>query len=422
MQLRFFILGLTILGCCTAFGQLAEFAITSGGTSKQSLASTAKSRLQFVPYKKFKLFRLGVKADTDLNGFQISDDSSTSLKTGSTAALLYLDSLKGSVSLKNSAGTQKEITFEYKPSAGDFGVQNSKCNEYNLNLRAAKKPPAGVILAFHCEKVDNRIILSVSTLGTADINSSSLSEIDGKGETWRAFDLGIVKAEAATVLEVGLSKDGNDFDIKVLSKKIEDKKNAEVKEDEKDKQSLRAGLAYTMNQIAIANTYSDSSPGIFVGFTSKPLFWGTKFEADFKQAFPSDAAVAISTSDLKLVLKRDFGLTESFYAGPRGLFVNSKYSQTASNLDFNLVSYGAGLGISYYFSNRESLDLIYQMMSLGSDVVSAASSIQVKVNIILFGSYNFILGVEAQNLTGKSSVGNSVKVDQNAILIGMGFN
>ncbi|MCC2679345.1 MAG: hypothetical protein K0R29_1921 [Pseudobdellovibrio sp.] len=422
MQLRFFTVVIILLGLIPARAQLAAFDISSGTGAKQSVMSSAKSKLQFVPYKKFKLYRLGVKVEAELNGYQVSDDSSTTLKTGSVAALFYLDSLKGSVALKNQAGAQRDISYEYKPTGSEYGVQNSKCKEYNLNLSAGKKPPAGVILAFHCEKVDNRIILSISTLGTAEINSSSLSEIDGKGETWRAFDLGILKAEAATVLELGLSKDGSEFDIKVLSKKIEDKKNAEAPENEKDKQSLRAGMIYSMNQVAIANSYSDSSPGIFVGFTSKPLFWGTKFEADFKQAFPSDAPIAISVSDLKLGLKRDFGITDSFFISPRGSFVNAKYSQQVSNLDVNLVSYGGGLGFSYYFSNRESLDLIYQMISIGSDVVSSASNIQLKINFYIFNSYNFIVGFETQNLVGKSSVGNAVKVDQNVILLGLGFN
>lgn len=423
-QLRFFIM-VFLLFFANSFAQ-AELSVLNlkNEAQTQSLLSTSSSKLGFVTYKNFKLYRLGVKASANLEGFKVADDSTTTVRANATTMLMHVDNFNGSATLRNAANATRTIEFSYRPAATDFGVQNSKCADYNLTIKATKKPPAGTLLAFACDKVDNKIILTLSTMGTADINSSSVNELDGKGETWRAFDLGTIKAEATTVLELGLSKAGQDFGLKVVSKKIEDKKGVTPPpEDDRKKQQIRAGLAYSMTNISITNSYSDASPGIFVGFTSKPLFWDTKFDADFKQGFAAEDPKAISTSDLKIGLRKDIELgSKNFLFVPQALFVNSKYSQQLSGLDINLVSYGAGLGLSYFFSNRESFDLSYKMISFGSNVVSLASTIQIKVNFILFSSYNFILGFEMQNLAGQSTSGNSIKVDQNVLLLGLGFD
>jgi hypothetical protein len=423
-QLKFFTM-VFLLFFANSFAK-AELSLLNlkSENQTQNLLSTANSKLGFVQYKNFKLYRLGVKAGGNLDGFKVADESTATVRANTTTVLMYVDNLSGSIALRNAANNNRTLEYTYQPKAQDFGVQNSKCSEYNLTIKATKKPPAGTLLAFSCEKVGDKIILTLSTLGTADINSSSVNELDGKGETWRAFDLGTVKAEAATVLELGLSKAGQDFGLKIVSKKIEDKKGATPPpEDPRQKQQIRAGLAYSMATISITNSYSDASPGIFVGFTSKPLFWGTKFDADFKQGFAAEDPKAISTSDLKIGLKKDIELgSKNFLFVPQALFVNSKYSQQLSGLDINLVSYGAGLGLSYFFSNRDSFDLSYKMISFGSNVVSSASTIQIKVNFVLFTSYNLILGLEMQNLAGQSTSGNTIKVDQNVLLFGLGFD
>ena len=388
-----------------------------------NVLNTGKTKFQFIGYKKFKLYRLGIKASANLDNYMPQEETTATLKTNSTTLLMFVDNLTGQFIFKNAAGDEKVLDYNYNPTPQDFGIQNSRCAEFNLNLSTNKKLPLGTILAFSCEKVDNRIILTVSTMGTVEVNSSSLSELDGKGETWRAFDLGTLKAEATTVLELVFSKGKEEFGVKVLSKKIENKPSETEADLDKKRQIITAGFLYSMINLSIVSNYSDASTGLFVGFSSKPLFYNLKFDVEFKQGFAADNPKAISMSDLKMGIKREFEIgSKKFLIAPRLTFINSKYSQVLSGLDINLISFGAGLGFNYLFSNREKLEFNFQTILSGSEAVSATNTMQIKFNYILFGSYNLNLGAEVQNLTGKSARGNVIKVDHTSILLGLGFD
>ena len=415
----------------SSYAQFSELNITSKG-QKTSHLSTLRGKTQLVTQKQIKLLKLmGKYSDGTSAGYTVSQDSNARVKVADGAVTFGVDELNGEFTLKNLAGESKIISYKYQLPASEQGLSFKSCNDLNIDVKFSAVFPSGPVLSIFCAREGAKNYLGVSTLGTMEITTTSIPELDGKGETWRIFDLGATKAEASTMLDMTVVFAGKEYHAVVSSRKIENKivviqqpaPPPLKKENPREKQIVRVGAAYVMNKLAIANTYSDSSPGLYFSFTSKPLAWGLKVGADFKQFFAAKSDQAISSSDFKAYLSRDFELgSRNFLISPRAFFVNSKMSQSLTNFDLNLVSFGAGLSFNYYFSERDCLEFGYKNFGFGSDVVSSATSMYFLVNFFSFKKYNFNVGIEIQNVGGKSTAGNAIKADQNFITLGMGFD
>lgn len=415
----------------TSFAQYSELTITTKG-QRTSFLSTLRGKTQLIAHKQIKLLKLmGKYNDPAATGYSVSQDSSARVKVADGAVTFGVDDLKGEFILKNSAGDSKVISYTYNLPESEQGLSFKSCNDLNMDVKFSAPFPKGPVLSLFCAREGEKNYLGVSTLGTLEITTTSLPELDGKGETWRIFDLGATKADASTMLDMTVVFGDKEYHAIVASRKIENKvvviqqptPPPKVKENPREKQMIRVGAAYAMNKLSIANSYSDSSPGIYFSFTSKPLAMGLKLGAEFKQFFAAKSDQAISSSDIKAHLARDFGLGgKNFLISPRAYFVNSKMSQSLTSFDLNLVSFGAGLSFNYYFSERDCLEFGYKNFGFGSDVVSSATSMYFLVNLYSFKKYNFNIGVEIQNVGGKSTAGNAIKADQNFITLGMGFD
>ncbi len=428
LKIYLFILFFIFTNICLA--QYSELNVTVKG-QKQSFLSSLRGKTQLVGHKQVKLLKLmGKYSDPSASGFTLSQDSSARVKIADGSVTFGVDDLQGEFVLKNSAGESKTVSYKYQLPVSEQGMIYKSCSEQNLDIRISTAFPAGPVLSLHCVREGQKFYLGVSTLGTLDIATTSLPELDGKGETWRVYDLGAIKAEASTMIDMTVVYAQKEYTVTLASRKIETKviiapapPAPKVKENPREKQMIRFGGAYAMNKLSIVNSYSDSSPGLYFGFTSKPLAFGLKLGAEFKQFFAAKSEQAISASDIKAHLQSDFNLGgKSFVISPRAYFVNSKMSQSITNFDLNLVSFGGGLSFNYYFSERDFVELGYKTFGFGSEVVSSATSMYIFVNLFSFKKYNFNLGFELQNVSGKSSAGNAIKADQNFVTLGMGFD
>lgn len=392
---------------------------------ESSLVHLSSSSIQFTNYKNFKLYRLGIKSDmsdlSDLVDYSYIEETSATVKILPEHVLQFVDFLTGEQRFKNNK-TNKEfkLNYKYEIEAKQGGLKVHKCNQYNLSIKVNKVVPSGVVMAFACEKVGTKILLSISTLGTLEVNSSSLNELDGKGETWRVYDLGTIKAEASTVLDLGVSNSLHDFKVTISSKKFDDKKN---KDENEISQFTQIGLTTLASNLSIGKSYNDSSLGFFIDYTSKPILFETRVNASFKQGFANSEPKSISASDLKFALERGVSLfSKDVFIIPRLLFVNSKYSQEISKMDISLISFGVGIGFEYLISRSEKVLFNYQVISIGSDVVTSANSMQIKYNFLAFKNFNFNVGYELQSLSGTSTNGNQTTAGHQALMLGLGLN
>lgn len=405
----------------TTFAQFKKIEVVSPSSSESVLASV-KGRTQFVQYKQTRLLKLmGRFAYTGLDGYTISDESTTRLKLGGAAVTFAVDSGAGEFSISKQGSEPKTVRYEYALQANEQGVLIRNCAEQKIDVLFKGVLPKASVVGFYCQKVGARIFLGVSTLGTLEVNSSSLPEIDGKGEPWRVFDLGSTSAEETTLLDLSLGKAQEEFNFSIRSKKIESKVQAKVPEPKsKERQVLKLGAAYAMSNISLTNSYSNASPGLYFSFQTKPFALGLAAQVDFKQFFAPKDQDSIASSDLKASVLRRFDLGgPTFQVIPNVFFVNSKVSQVLSNFDLNIVSFGVGAGLTYTVSERNVLEAGFKTFGLGSEVVSSATNAHLSFSFNISKQYNLMVGYELQNIAGKSSGGTTIKSDQSIAIIAL---
>lgn len=251
------------------------------------------------------------------------------------------------------------ILIELKILGDHWGIWDKGCEEANLNIQIE---PAVLpyFIGARCVSKTKNPQLQLSFPSTLEVERSSLFDSQGKGESWRVYELGNIDAAEGEVASLTLKYKGQNFELKVLStKSVEIRGYA-------PEAKFAVGFGYDSLSFSSTTISSKESKPIFLlkGLPYK-LFWRFGFGIDLSTAF-SLTQSENSISYLQILPYGYFRIYESkkFIFEGRSSFAISSQTHAASGGGYQVNQVGMGLmtaiklGTSWWISTEVRTDAI----------------------------------------------------------------
>lgn len=255
--------------------------------------------------------------------------------------LLRTNGLTNSFFLLNN---KKEKTiFQLQANMKNWPLLQEGCQELGLGFKS-EQTQRPIFVGAQCFQKDSKYYLQISFPEEAQLLSSSIVETQGKGESYRVYELGNLDAAEGSVGKFVLSLNKKDLTLELFSQKTDAlKKNPIVQA------KFLAGLGYgSLNFQGAGITAKESKPFFVLSALPYFLFWKIGAGIDLTSAFGStDQSKTISLfqvepySYIRLVNSNSFVFeTRAYYS----MFTQSNAENSAS-YQLNVISLGARAGI-----------------------------------------------------------------------------
>lgn len=319
---------------------------------------------------------------------------SASVKTKDKKLLLITSDLVTKVNFKRSPTDIIQIEFYLIVPKG--GVFEDGCEDLGIQVQSGGDA-FPFFLGAKCRKTQNIFQLQISFPSEADVEKSTIFDTQGKGESWKVYELGNVEAAQGELAKITLKFQEKYFDLVVSSNK-----KSEVKKYSPEAK-FAIGLGYdSMKFTSPVVKASDAKPVFFLKGLPYKLFW--------KIGIGIDLATAVglsqnenSISYLQIVPYGYLRVVESksVILEGRGYFSISSQTHSASGGGYQYNRAGVGFLAGFRLSPSWKMLMEARTDSLGSATVK--SHMFADLHFLRKSRFTWGLGVQAQNLTVNES-------------------
>jgi hypothetical protein len=192
-------------------------------------------------------------------------------------------------------------------------------------------------------------------------------EIKGKGESYRLYEIGNIKAAAGAIAEFAFELEGKSVIAQVVSLRKE--------QTDKKPKTGRIGVGLSFLSLSVDSTdvaASDSKPGVLVKVSPYPLLRKVNVGLSIESALDlAEKENSISFSQYQFFLGYSLMDASRLEIAPRLYFVVSNHQHDASRLGLRHNNVGGGLFSSYSLGGRFLLQLEGLVSSFGSKAVKS---------------------------------------------------
>jgi hypothetical protein len=266
-----------------------------------------------------------------------------------------------------------EKTIEVQIKNPSKGVIDENCKAKLVKLELKSSAP--FFVATSCEQVGDNLMLSLTIPAPVQIQKSSVFESKGKGESYRLYEIGNIKAASGAIAE---------FTFK-LGDKIVNAQMVSLRKEQTDKKPkagrIGIGLGYFMLKVqSSAVNASDSKPGVIVKVSPYPLFAGLNIGLSLESALALTENVnSVTYSQYQFFLGYNLVNSSKLDLAPRVYYVVSNHQHDLSRLGLKHNNVGGGLFASYTMSDRLLLQFEGLMSSFGSQAVKSHMAFDLSV-------------------------------------------
>tara|TARA_B110001454_G_scaffold219200_1_gene251786 strand:+ start:6485 stop:7768 length:1284 start_codon:yes stop_codon:yes gene_type:complete len=315
---------------------------------------------------------------------------SASIKTKDKKLQITTSDLVTKVNFNRSATDIIQIEFHMIVPKG--GVFDEGCEALGIQLQFSESE-LPFYLGARCQKTANAFQLQISFPSEADVDKSSIFDSQGKGESWRVYELGNLDAAQGELAKITLKFKDKNYDLGVSSnKKSEVKKGAaEAK--------FAVGVGYdSLKFKSPVTSAADSKPVFFLKGLPYKLFWRIGLGIDLA------TAVGLSQNEnsisyLQIVPYGYLRLIESksMILEGRGYFSISSQTHSASGGGYQYNRAGVGFLSGFRLSPNWKMMIEARTDSLGS--TKFKSHFFADLHILRTNRLSWGFGVQSQNLT-----------------------
>ncbi len=272
--------------------------------------------------------------------------------------------LESTLNFKTQQNQSMQLSFKFTASGLIFFDQG--CQEMSLQSKVEPKSLAFYI-GLKCNIKPSGVQLSLSLPSEAEVENSSLHDLQGKGESWKLYEFGNLDAAKGEVAN---------FKIRYL-KQVYNLSIVSVKQDEIKKKGKEAkfavGLGYdSLKYDSSIGKFTDSKPIFFLKGLPYSLFWRIGMGIDL------EIALALSKSDNNISFLQflPYGYlriidSPGFLFEGRGYFSITTQAHAASGGGYQLNQVGAGAKMGVRVFEPWWLSIESRRDGLGSNVVNA---------------------------------------------------
>jgi hypothetical protein len=269
-------------------------------------------------------------------------------------------------SIVSGGGSQQAVAVHLRVPAST--IVDDGCAALLLRLRIKTPSDFPFYLGVKCTgDLDHETTLSLTFPSEVTLAKSSIFETRGKGESWRYYELGNLKAAAGQFAQFTFRYGDKNYEFA-----LDSLRNAKGK-DPDDQVKLSLGPNYTLMTVVGQGVSSgNGEPGLTLRIPSFSLFGHVRSGLTVETTLPlTSSASSISYTQLQAFL--GYGLIGypggTFRFEPRLYLVVANSQDQASGLGFNMSNLGGGLWVSYGKTWQTSLEAF--MASFGSKTVSS---------------------------------------------------
>lgn len=245
-----------------------------------------------------------------------------------------------------------------------------------------------------CKLQQRSLQLQISFPSETDVEKSTIFDSQGKGESWKVYELGNVDAAQGELAKITLKYKESDFELIVNSTKKAEAKTRKGKE-----AKFAVGLGY--------DSMTFTSPDLKIS-DAKPVFLlkGLPYKLFWKFGLGIDLATAIgltqSNSSISYLQIAPYGYlrffeSRSLLLEARGYFSISSQTHSASGGGYQYNQFGAGLLMGVRLSPNWKMIVESRTDSLGSAAIK--SHIFADLQILRTGHFSWGWGALIQEVT-----------------------
>jgi len=294
----------------------------------------------------------------------------------------------------------------------EAGSQESKlCSRYRVFLKSPKNQK-DIGIKTTCAVKEKELLFSLSMPEGVELTRSNLFEIAGKGESFRTYNLGKKKTEAATLGEFLFEYNGREYRYRLDYVPII--KTEEAKVTSQKEQRLFLGASFASFSITQPEFEAkQSKPGLFLRTLHFPLMGSFGVGALLDLPISSaQSDQSISFSQVELLASFEWGLSDGFRLRPKIGYGNFNFIHDSTNIGMGGSSIIVGLGSDLSIGSGVWLYLDGSSMGL---IGSGLKSQYILDLGLLFKTADLLgygLGVRLQGFSGLNSDGKDRKLSQ----------
>lgn len=303
------IIGLSLLGRGAVAAQPTSVVVFDG---TRAVAKTSKTRFDFVEVEKgVQALVLRAVLRIPGTGLAVGIEGEGVVFDSKAAAegrfMIGLGAMK--TNLKVSYKDGKSRQFVVKINLDENVVKQSGCEEIGMQfIRADKQSPSQIsvrgsrpidaakaqtiFVGIRCEQKADRVGVSISFPQEVEWGVTSIFEVSGKGERWKAYDISrsTKTAEKGAIAQFSLRMDQETLNYSLEQKT--DEKSGAKKVEEKEKSadlSRMTWVGFGGAQVSIQTTtgsLSSMGPLLNIESLTSPLFWNFRAHGAFDVVLP----------------------------------------------------------------------------------------------------------------------------------------
>ena len=321
-----------------------------------------------------------------------SDSTNIEIKTrGNTKALITAESFEPEITLTLESGREIKLRIEAPTPKQNFKV--SDCKDSQVDMVSDTEVP--FFFKAYCWEQEGKRRLQLSFDANLILSSSTIFEIDGKGENWLVYDLTAFETSRGKLADYVFNYKGKDYQFKLVSTKPE----LEVNDDKTNNYSV--GLGYA-NLALSGNVDADyQTPTIVARAFPQSILGPIMVGFDILATIPlEDSESRINLAQLTPYAIVNFFRDSDFILAPLGSFGFTSQEQAGAGLAYEIFQAGAGARLGFKFGGNWWFTATYRTDSIGSQVISDHSLIEVEIlKKGLEGEFGYSFSFQQQTVT-----------------------
>jgi hypothetical protein len=201
-----------------------------------------------------------------------------------------------------------------------------------------------------------------------ELEQSTLFEAKGKGELWRHYEVGNIKAASGEIGRITFKYKQKSYYFSFESLRVESGK-------EKNEQASRIGIGLNFSQLSIKGddiNASDAKPGLSLHIPAYPIWQSLGLGLDFDTTLSAGEAGSNSVSYTQFQFFASYEVAfQRFKFSPRGYFIFTDSQNSATRVNFKQSQLAPGVYFAFRVYPQLDLEIDSFIASLGSKTVKS---------------------------------------------------